>query len=147
MLCDVTVFVSVSFIERVTCSDVFGLNLLDTVSESPPHDAISVCIILQTQLCAQGAAVLTVCLRLTVHVPSSSGSSLTATKPLLIPPSRVSFQRITLANIIQEFLILCGSVDYFNFCVNKSSPFVPGLSYPNPQPIYLRSFSKLLSHQ
>ena len=36
MLCDVTVLISVSFKERVTCSNVFGLNLLDTASESPP---------------------------------------------------------------------------------------------------------------
>jgi hypothetical protein len=111
-------------------TDVFGLNWLVTASESfpPPQDAISNCIILQTQLRTQGAAVLTVCLRPTGHVPSSSGSSPTATKPLLIPPSRVSFERITLAHIIQDFLILYGFVDYFNFCVNKSSPFVPVMS-------------------
>jgi hypothetical protein len=42
-------------------------------------------------------------------------------------------------------------VDYFNLFVHKRSPFVRVLSYPptNPhhQPIYLRSVSKLLSHQ
>ena len=57
------------------------------ITPPPRQDAISVCIILQTQLCAHGAAVLTVCLRPTVHVPSSSGSFLTATKPLLLPPN------------------------------------------------------------
>ena len=103
------------------------------ITPPPRQDAISVCIILQTQLCAHGAAVLTVCLRPTVHVPSSSGSFLTATKPLLISPNRVSFERITHAHIIQEFLIIYGFVDYYNLFVHKRSPFVPVLSYP-PSP-------------
>ena len=47
----------------------------------------------------------------------------------------VSFERITLAHIIQEFLILYGFVDYFNLFVHKRSPFVPVLSYPSPQPL------------
>jgi len=35
MLCDVTVLDGVSFKERVTCTNVFGLNLLDTALELP----------------------------------------------------------------------------------------------------------------
>jgi hypothetical protein len=134
LLCDVIVLVISIFKERVTCTDVFGLNLVDTALEfpSPPSDAISLCIILQTQLCAQCAAVLPVCLRLAVHVPNCSGSFITTTKPLLTPPSRVCLERITLAHIMQEFFIFYGLVDYFNFCVNKSSPFVPVLINPSP---------------
>ena len=56
MWCDVMVFVILVCKERVTCTDVCGWNLLDKASEFP-LDAISVGIILQTQLCAQGAAV------------------------------------------------------------------------------------------
>jgi hypothetical protein len=112
---------------------------------------MSVVTIQQTQLCAQGAAVLTVCLRRTVHVPSSSGPFLTATKPLVTPPNRVSFERITLAIVMLEIFMLYGFVDYFNLCISKSSPFVPVLSYPPfpplPQPMYLSSFSILFSHQ
>ena len=107
------------------------------ITPPSPPDAISVCIILQTKLCAHGAAVLTVCLRPTVHVPSSSRSFLTATKPLLLPPNRVSFERITLAHIIQEFLILYGFMNYFNLFVHKRSHFVPVLSYPPPTSTYL----------
>jgi hypothetical protein len=70
------------FKERVTSTDVFELILLDTAWEFPP-DAVSVGIILETQVCAQGDAVLTVCLRPTLHVPSPSLSFVTATKHLL----------------------------------------------------------------
>ena len=128
MSCDVFVLPIFIFKKRVTCTNVFGLILLDTASVFLPPDAISVGIIQETQLCAQGEAVLTVCLRPTVHVPSPSLSFVTATKHLLTPPSRVSFDRITLAHKMQEFLMFYGFVDYYNFCVNKSSPFVPVLS-------------------
>ena len=106
------------------------------ITPTPP-DAISVCIILQTQLCAHGAAVLTVCLRPTVHVPSSSGSFLTATKPLLISPNRVSFERITHAHIIQEVLILYGFVDYLIcLCTNVRLSCLSWATPPQP-PTYL----------
>jgi hypothetical protein len=75
-------------------------------------------------------AVLPVCLRPTVHVPNSSDSFVTATKPLLTPPSRVCLERITLAHIMQEFFIFYGFVNYFNFCLNKGTPFVPVLIPP-----------------
>jgi hypothetical protein len=70
------------FKERVTSTDVFELILLDTASGFPP-DTISLGIILETQVYAQGDAVLTVCLRPTIHVPSPSLSFVTATKHLL----------------------------------------------------------------
>jgi hypothetical protein len=49
----------------------------------PPPDAIY----LPTQPYAQVAAVVTVCLHPPVPVPNSSGAFVTATKPLLTPPS------------------------------------------------------------